>query len=67
MCSSNWGADIYELDENQLATLSVLSDSESGDALAVVHPLIWAFGTEEAKDYDQSTESRVLSKAEVWA
>jgi hypothetical protein len=67
MRSSRWGTDIYELQEYQLATLSVLSDSESGDALAVVHPLIRAFGTEEAKDYDQRTESRVLSKAEAWA
>lgn len=65
MRSSSWGTDIDNLTD-ELATLSRLSDSDSGDALAVVHPLIWAFGTEEAKDYDQSTESRVLSKAEVW-
>jgi hypothetical protein len=58
------GIDIDDLQEHGLAILSNLHDSNWGDALVCVHPLIRVFGREEATHY---TESRTLLEAEVWA
>jgi hypothetical protein len=49
--------DIGNLQEAELARHSRFSESKSVEARVIVHPLIWAFGKEEVKDY---IEGRVL-------